>query len=61
MLLQHVYPTVYYMKVFIRFMETIERNLPDPRAQLGDAAYEAEYAIGQAMTVDEAVAYALEE
>jgi tetratricopeptide (TPR) repeat protein len=44
----------------VLFMDTIERNLADPRAQLGDAPYEAEYAIGQQMTVDEAVAYALE-
>lgn len=53
-------PTASPSSSFVLFMETIERDLPDPRAQLGDAAYEAEYAIGQAMTVDEAVAYALE-
>ena len=44
----------------IDFLESIAHSLPDPRAQLGDAAYDAEYAAGLQMTTDEAVAYALE-
>jgi tetratricopeptide (TPR) repeat protein len=39
---------------------TFERNLAATRAQLGDATFAAAWADGRAMTLDQAIAYALE-
>ena len=38
-----------------------DQNIAFVRAQLGDAAFEAAWAEGQAMSLDEAIAYALEQ
>jgi hypothetical protein len=40
---------------------TYERNRDDARAQLGEAAFSALVTAGQAITPEQAVAYALEE
>jgi len=41
--------------------QDISRNVARVRAQLGDAAYNAAWAEGQAMSREEAFAYAMEE